>query len=86
MLNFILLRFHFDLVFKHELLTKIRSKSLRQRYINTTIVFLDIIYQAVLYLKPNVSKTEFCLSSGKKSTLLGPIHKASPSLQTLAQT
>jgi hypothetical protein len=53
----------------------IRSKSLWRWYINTIIVFLDIIHRPV-FIYNNVSETEFCLRLQVEPTQLGPIDKA----------
>jgi hypothetical protein len=60
----------------------VRSKSLWQWYINTVIMFLDIIHPTVFYLKThNISETGFCLRLQVKPTQLGLIDRASPYLQ-----
>jgi hypothetical protein len=63
-----------------------RTQSLRPWYINTNVMFLDIIHRSVLYLKHNVSETGFRLHLQVEPTQFGPIDRASASLRTPAPT
>jgi hypothetical protein len=58
-------------------------------YINTNIMFLDVIHRLVVsknrpvyFSKHNVLETEFCLRLQVKPTQLSPIDRASPYLRT----
>jgi hypothetical protein len=57
---------------------QIRSKCLWRWYVNTIIVFLDIIYCPVFYLKCNILETGFYLRLQAKPTQLGSIDRGSP--------